>query len=141
MSHFTVEYYDYLEWQTGQRLESVQGIIPGWINSAFIYVKDLMIPFMLVWVAYPTSDDRSMDLVDVIKSRIASGELTNDAYLRTCLWLLAFLVFGYALTNLLRATILKFFYNVEGETKANMYKELEAIRAARHAENEQAEAK
>ena len=139
LSHFNVEYFDYLEWQTGERMEAVQGIIPGWINSGFTYIKDLMIPFMLVWVSYPTSDDRTKDLVDVIKARIASGELSNESYLRTCLWLLAFLVFGYALTNLLRALIIKFFYDIEGEKKEQMYKELEEIRRNRHAENEQAE--
>ena len=135
-THFTVEYFDYLEWQTGQRLESVQGIIPGWINSGLTFAKDLLIPYMLVWVAYPTSDDRNLDLVDVIKNRIASGELTNESYLRTCLWLLAFLVFGYATANLLKAIILKTLYNVEGENKAKMYEELEVIRKERHNENE-----
>ena len=138
MTHFAVEYYDYLEWQTGERLESVQGIIPGWINSAVTYAKDLLIPFILVWVAYPTSDDSSVELIDVIKARIASGELSSGAFLNTCLWLLAFLVFGYALANLLRALILKLFYDVEGEKKARMYEELEEIRAKRHAENESA---
>lgn len=135
-SHFTVEYYDYLEWQTGERLEAVQGIIPGWVNSGFNYIKELLIPFMLVWVAYPTSDDKTLDLVDVIKNKIASGELLQSSYLNTCLWLLAFLVFGYALSNLLKAVILKFFYNVEGENKVKMYKELEEIRRKRHEENE-----
>ncbi|MBQ6022024.1 MAG: MFS transporter [Clostridia bacterium] len=137
MSHYTMEYNDYLEWQTGERLESVQGIIPGWINSGITYAKDLLIPYILVWVAYPTSDDRKMDLVDVIKNRIASGELSQEQYLTTCMWLLAFLLFGYALTNLLRALILKFFYNIEGEKKEQMYRELEEIRLKRHAENEQ----
>ncbi len=140
LSHFNVEYFDYLEWQTGERMESVQGIVPGWINSGLTYVKDLLIPYMLVWVAYPTSNDSKLDLVDVIKNRIASGELTESSYLNTCMWLLAFLVFGYALSNLLRALILKFFYNVEGETKEQMYRELEEMRAKRHAENEAAAA-
>lgn len=135
-SHFTVEYYDYLEWQTGERLEAVQGIIPGWINSGLTYAKDILIPYLLVWVAYPTSDDKTLDLVDVIKNRIASGELMQSSFLTTCMWLLAFLVFGYALTNLLRAIILKFFYNVEGDVKTKMYEELEEIRKARHQENE-----
>ena len=56
-------------------------------------------------------------------------------YMKTCLWLLAFLLFGYALANLLKAIILKTMYNVEGETKEKMYKELEVMRAERHAEN------
>ena len=139
-THFNVEYLDYLEWQTGERMEAVQGIIPGWINSALTYAKDLLIPFMLVWVAYPTSKDSTLDLIDVIKQRIASGELTQDSHLRTCLWLLAFLVFGYALSSVLRALILKLFYNIEGERKEQMYRELEEMRAKRHEENEAIEA-
>ena len=135
-SHFTVEYMDYLEWQTGERLEAVQGIIPGWINSALSYAKEMLIPMVLVWIAYPKSNDDKIELVDVIKNRIASGELTQDEHLKTCLWLLALLVFGYALSSLLRAFILKFFYNVEGEKKEQMYKDLEVMRAERHAENE-----
>ena len=136
MSHFTVEYMDYLEWQTGQRMEAVQGIIPGWINSILTLGKDLLIPVILVWISYPTNDDSSRELVDVIQERISNGVLTQNQYLTTCLWLLAFLLFGYALTNLLRATILKFFYDVEGEKKEQMYKELEEIRRKRHEENE-----
>ena len=136
-SHFTMEYNDYLEWQTGERMESVQGIIPGWINSGLTFIKDLLIPYLLVWVAYPTSDDRSMDLVDVIKNRISSGALSNDKYLGTCMWLLAFLVFGYALSSVLRALILKFFYDIEGDKKKQMYAELEEIRKNRHSENEE----
>ena len=57
-------------------------------------------------------------------------------YLDTCMWLLAFLLFGYALANLLKAGILKFIYSIEGETKAQMYKELEEMRAQRHEENQ-----
>ena len=136
MSHFTVEYMDYLEWQTGQRMEAVQGIIPGWINSGLTYIKDMLVPYILVWIAYPTNDDSTRELVDVIQERIASGVLSREAYLNTCLWLLAFLLFGYALTNLLRAVVLKFFYDVEGEKKEQMYKELEEIRKKRHEENE-----
>lgn len=134
-SHFTVEYYDYLEWQTGERLEAVQGIIPGWINSAFNYAKELLIPFMLVWVAYPTSDNKDVELVDVIKARIASGELQNSQFLSTCMWLLAFLVFGYAIAQLIKAIIIKFFYNVEGDVKTQMYADLEVMRQKRHEEN------
>ena len=138
MSHFTVEYMDYLEWQTGQRMEAVQGIIPGWINSGLTYAKDMLIPYILVWIAYPTNDDSTRELVDVIQERISNGVLTQNQYLTTCLWLLAFLLFGYALTNLLRAAVLKFFYDVEGEKKEQMYKELEDIRRQRHEENEAA---
>ena len=135
-THFNMEYFDYLEWQTGERLESVQGIIPGWINSGLNYGKEVLIPFILVWVLYPkSSDDDSRELIDVVKDRIASGELSQDAHLKTCLWLLALLVFGYALSSVLRTLILKFFYDVEGEKKAKMYQELEVMRAARRAEN------
>lgn len=158
-SHFNVEYYDYLEWQTGERLEAVQGIIPGWVNSGFTYIKDILIPYILVWIAYPTSntdglnaiiaqkisagefeDAGSLELVDIIKLRIEAGLLTENSYLNTCLWLLALLVFTYALTNLLKAIILKFLYNVEGETKDKMYEELEEMRLTRHDENEAADA-
>ena len=59
----------------------------------------------------------------------------QPTYLKTCLWLLAFLLFGYALANFLKAIILKFFYNVEGETKEQMYTELEVMREERRAEN------
>ena len=125
-SHFNVEYYDYLEWQTGERMEAIQGIVPGWILTALNYLKDLAIPFMIAWVGYESSA-----VGDLVKTMQA-----KPTYMRTCLWLLAFLLFGYALSNLFKSIILKTMYNVEGETKAQMYKELEEMRAARHSENE-----
>lgn len=125
-SHFTVEYYDYLEWQTGERIEAIQGIIPGWILTGLNYIKELLIPFMIAWVGYDSSNEGNL---------VATMQAKPD-YMETCLWLLAFLLFGYALSNLLKAIILKTMYDVEGEKKAQMYRELEKIRAARHAENE-----
>ncbi|MBR3595902.1 MAG: MFS transporter [Clostridia bacterium] len=125
-SHFTVEYYDYLEWQTGERVEAIQGIVPGWILTGLNYLKDLMIPFMIAWVGYESSAEG--DLVATMQAK--------PTYMNTCLWLLAFLLFGYALSNLLKAIILKTLYNVEGENKAQMYRDLEKIRAERHKENE-----
>ena len=124
-SHFNVEYFDYLEWQTGERLEAVQGIIPGWITTGLNYLKDLAIPFLIAWVGYQSSTEG--DLVKTMQAQ--------PTYLKTCLWLLAFLLFGYALANLIKAIILKTLYNVEGETKEKMYKELEVMRAERHQEN------
>lgn len=126
-SHFVVEYYDYLEWQTGERMEAIQGIVPGWISTALNYLRELAIPFMIAWVGYPSSTEG--DLVETMLKRPQAD------YLKTCLWLLAFLVFGYALSNLLKSIILKTLYDVEGEKKAQMYRELEQIRAERHAEN------
>ena len=125
MSHFTVEYYDYLEWQTGDRMEAIQGIVPGWINTGINYLKELAIPFLIAWVGYQSSAEG--DLVKTMQAQ--------PTYLRTCLWLLAFLLFGYAFANLFKAIILKTLYNIEGETKAQMYLELEQMRAERHAEN------
>ncbi len=125
-SHFTVEYYDYLEWQTGERIEAIQGIIPGWVNTALGYLKELLIPFMIAWVGYESSGEGNL---------VATMQ-AQPTYMKTCLWLLAFLVFGYALSNLLKSIILKFLYDVEGEKKEQMYRDLEEIRAKRHAENE-----
>lgn len=129
-SHFNVEYFDYLEWQTGERMEAIQGIVPGWITMGLNYLKELAIPFLIAWVGYESSQ-----VGDLVKTMQAKPD-----YMKTCLWLLAFLLFGYAMANLLKALILKFMYNVEGETKAQMYKELEEMRAARHEENELIEA-
>jgi Na+/melibiose symporter-like transporter len=126
-SHFNVEYFDYLEWQTGERMEAIQGIVPGWITTGLNYLKNLAIPFLIAWVGYQSSTEG--DLVKTMQAQ--------PGYLNTCMWLLGFLLFGYALSNLLKAVILKTMYNVEGETKAQMYKELEEMRAKRHAENEE----
>ena len=62
-------------------------------------------------------------------------------YLNICLWILGFLLFGYALSNTLKAIILKTMYNVEGETKAQMYRDLEKMREERRKENAEIEAK
>lgn len=126
-SHFTVEFNDYLEWQTGERLEAVHGTIPGWINNVLNYLRELLIPYMLVWIGYESSNVDN--LLETMKAK--------DTYWDTCLWLLAFLVFGYALANLLKAIVLKFLYDVEGEKKAQMYKDLEVMRAKRREENRQ----
>ena len=71
----------------------------------------------------------------------AEGDLVKTmqaqpTYLNTCLWLLAFLLFGYTLANVLKAIILKTMYDVEGEKKEQMYRDLEVMRAERHEENE-----
>ena len=125
-SHFNVEFYDYLEWKTGERMEAVQGIVPGWIQTALNYLRDLMIPFMIAWAGYQSSSEG--DLVATMQAQ--------PTYLRTCLLLLAFLLFGYTLSNLLKSIILKTTYEIEGERKEQMYRELEVIRAERHKENE-----
>ncbi len=129
-SHLNVEFYDYLEWKTGERMEAVQGIFPGWVSQGLNYLKELLIPFMVAWVGYKTSLEG--DLVVTMSK--------EPTYMRTCLWLLAFLVFGYALCNLIRSIALKAIYNVEGERKAQMYRELQVMRAERHQENIEIEA-
>lgn len=80
---------------------------------------------MIAWVGYETSPVG--DLVKTMQAR--------PTYLNTCLWLLAFLIFGYALANMLKSIILKFFYDVEGEKKEQMYRELAVMREERHKEN------
>ena len=124
-SHFNVEYFDYLEWQTGDRMEAIQGVVPGWIQTGLNYLKELMIPFLIAWVGYQSSAEG--DLVKTMQAQ--------PTYMKTCLWLLAFLLFGYTMSNVLKAIILKTLYNVEGETKAQMYRDLEEMRKARHEEN------
>ncbi len=125
-SHFTVEFLDYLEWQTGERMEAIQGVVPGFVQYVMNYLRDLAIPFILTWVGYMSSAEG-----DLVKTMQAQPH-----YMRTCLWIIGLIVFGYALATLLRAIILKTMYNVEGETKKQMYSDLERIRAERRAENE-----
>ena len=124
-SHFNVEFLDYLEWQCGERMEAIQGIVPGWINSACNYLKELAIPFMIAWAGYMSSAEG--DLVATMHAQ--------PNYLDTCLKILAFLLFGYTLSNVLKAIILKTSYDIEGEKKEQMYRELEELRAQRHEEN------
>ncbi len=130
-SHFNVEFLDYLEWQCGERMEAIQGIVPGWVNSACNYLKELAIPFMIAWAGYMSSVEG--DLVKTMQAQ--------PTYLSTCLKILAFLLFGYTLANVLKAIILKFFYDVEGEKKEQMYRDLVEIRAKRHEENLEIESK
>ena len=127
-SHLNVEFYDYLEWETGERMEAIQGIVPGWVQTALNYLKEIAIPFMIAWAGYQSSAEG--DLVATMQAQ--------PTYLKTCLWLLAFLVFGYALANVLKSLILKFFYDIEGEKKEQMYRDLEKMREERHKENETA---
>ncbi len=125
-SHLNVEFFDYLEWETGERMEAIQGIVPGWITTGLNYLKELAIPFMIAWVGYQSSAEG--DLVATMQAQ--------PTYLKTCLWILAFLVFGYALANVLKSIILKTSYDIEGEKKEYMYRELEKMREERHKENE-----
>ena len=62
----------------------------------------------------------------------------QPTYLDTCLKILGFLLFGYTLANVLKAIILKLSYNIEGEKKEQMYRELAEMREKRHEENETA---
>ncbi len=100
-------FLDYLEWQTGDRIKAIQGIIPGWVNSFCNYLKDLAIPFMVAWAGVLSSTEG--DLVVTMQAQ--------PDYLDICLKIFAFLLFGYTLANVLKALILKFFYNIEGEKK------------------------
>ena len=125
-SHLNVEFFDYLEWETGERMVAIQGIVPGWITTGLNYLKELAIPFMIAWVGYQSSVEG--DLVATMQAQ--------PTYLKTCLWILAFLVFGYALANVLKAIILKTSYDIEGEKKEQMYRDLEKMREERHKENE-----
>ena len=129
-SHFNVEFYDYLEWQTGERMEAIQGIVPGWILQGLNFIKELAVPFMIAWAGYQASAEG--DLVATMQAQ--------PTYMKTCLWLLAFLVFGYALCNVLRTIFIKTMYDIEGEKKDRMYRELEVMREERHRENEAVEA-
>ena len=106
-------------------MEAIQGIVPGWISTALNYLRELAIPFMIAWVGYQSSAEG--DLVATMQAQ--------PTYLKTCLWILAFLVFGYALSNVLKAIILKTSYDIEGEKKELMYRELEKMREERHKEN------
>lgn len=119
LSHFNVEYFDYLEYETGSRMEAVQGIIPGWINTGIGYIKEVSIPFMIAWVGYESSEVGN--LVETMQAK--------PNYMSTCLWILAFLVFGYAIATLGRGLLLKFMYDIEGEKKVKMYEELAKMRA------------
>ncbi len=125
-SHFNVEFLDYLEWQCGERMEAIHGIVPGWINAGCNYLKELAIPFMIAWAGYMSSAEG--DLVATMQAQ--------PTYLDTCLKILAFLLFGYTLSNVLKAIILKTSYDIEGEKKEQMYRELEVMRQERHKENE-----
>ncbi len=127
-SHFNVEFMDYLEWKTGERIEAIQGLVPGWVNTALGGVKTAAIEFLIVWAGYETSPVG--DLVETMQAK--------PDYLNVCLRILAFLLFGYALANALKAIILKFFYNIEGERKKEMYRELAVMRETRHKEKESA---
>lgn len=127
-SHFNVEFYDYLEWQCGERMEAVQGIVPGWVNSVCNLIKDISLPYMVAWAGYLSSNEKNL-LVTM---------QAQPNYLDVCLRILAFLLFGYTFANVAKALILKFFYDVEGKKKEQMYRELELIRANRHEENEKA---
>ena len=124
-SHLAVEFYDYLEWQTGERIEVIQCIIPDLIKSGLSYVKDLLIPFILLWIGYKSSD--TGNLAETMKA--------EPGYYSTCLWLVALLVFTYALGNVIKAFVLKYIYDIKGEKKEQMYTELIEIRRKRHVEN------
>lgn len=124
-AHFTVEFYDYLEWQTGKRMEAVQGIIPNWISTCLTYAKDITIPFLIAWVGYQSSAEG-----DLVKTMQAQPN-----YLSTCMWLLGLLVFTYAASNILKTIFLKFLYDVEGDKKKQMYEDLKVIREKVHTDN------
>ena len=85
---------------------------------------------MIAWVGYESSSEGNL---------VATMQAKPD-YLNTCLWILGFLLFGYTLSNVLKAIILKTMYNVEGETKEKMYKDLEKMREERRKENAEIEA-
>lgn len=129
-SHLTVEFNDYLEWETGERLEAIHGVVPSWILNILNYAKNALVPYMIAWIGYEVSTTGNL-----VETMTASPN-----YWSTCLWLLAFLVFGYGLSNLLKALILKFGYDVEGQKKIKMYEELEEQRKQRHEENKEFDA-
>ena len=109
-------------------MEAIQGIVPGWIMTGLNYIKELAIPFMIAKVGYMAS----------VEGNLVTTMQAQPTYLKTCLWLLAFLVFGYAFATMLKSVVLKFFYDIEGEKKEQMYRDLAEMREKRHKENETA---
>ena len=83
---------------------------------------------MIAWAGYMSSVEG--DLVKTMQAQ--------PTYLDTCLKILGFLLFGYTLANVLKEIILKTSYDIEGEKKEQMYRELAEMRAKRHEENETA---
>lgn len=124
-SHFDVEFFDYLEWKTGERMEAIQGIVPGWITTGLNTLRDIAIPYMIAWTGYLSSEE-----ADLVKTMQA-----QPTYMKTCLWILAFLLFGYAINVMIKSIVVKTMYDVEGEKKEQMYRELEVMREERHKEN------
>jgi hypothetical protein len=80
---------------------------------------------MIAWTGYLSSEE-----ADLVKTMQA-----QPTYMKTCLWILAFLLFGYAINVMIKSIVVKTMYDVEGEKKEQMYRDLEAIREQRHAEN------
>ena len=91
-------------------------------------MRDLAVPYMIAWAGYMSSVEG--DLVKTMQAQ--------PTYLDTCLKILGFLLFGYTLANVLKAIILKTSYDIEGEKKEQMYRELAEMREKRHEENETA---
>ncbi len=131
--HLDAEFNDFLEWQTGERLEAVQGVIPNWIKTGLTYVRDIMVPYMIAWVGYQTiASDEYDSLMEYMK--------TLETYDSTCLWILAFALFGVSLSYLFRTVILTFMYDVDGDRKKKMYEELSVMRAKKSVESVEGEA-
>lgn len=78
---------------TSKKCKLFNNVVPGWVNSACVYLRDLVIPFMITWAGYVSSAEG--DLVATMQAQ--------PTYFDTCLKIFAFLLFGYTLANVHRS--------------------------------------
>lgn len=127
-SHWLVEINDFLEWKTGERQEAIQGVIPGWITSGLCWIRSgVLIPLVILpLIGYNTALEGD-SLLEYMKAQ--------PNYDSTCVWLLAFALFGISLMRLITALSIILLYRMPPDEQKKMYEELNVIRQKINMEN------
>lgn len=109
---------DYLEWKTGQRMETTSGIVAGYVSRGITAIRDALFAYMLIWAGYEAAVTEGQT---VLEANLAHQEFTAT--------ILLIYAVGIPAVFFAIMSVLYCFFDLEGSKKEEMHRELQLQRA------------